>query len=603
MTAAPPPKAAPAAEARTDDDRTDDGAVGDSSTDDGATDDGWKDDGSTGDGWTDTDWSEDWTDETLALLRTLRAPHRRNRAKSVGFAVYCVLLILVIWGGVPSLGLFLQASMGADYTGHGGDLLAAMPAGITAIGLVTFLLLVRDGLWRGPVVPPRAAADWLLIHPVRPRPVLRPWFWLSCAVAAFPGLVAAVGGMVALGLTVRTGLPAALGWCLLGGLCVPLLATCAALVVERSDRAARWVRRLTPYLTLLIIALAGQSALAVAGHPVRWLELVEMWSGPWGWAAIAALAPTSAAVAGGWVAAALLLVSTGAALVLADRAAATVPLARLRERARTAAGVLAALRTVELRSARLAVNSANGSARQRRIRLPAPRRAWLVVPWRDTLALLRSPARLGRAMVLTVPALLCAVLAHGAAGALSWLATAVALTFGYLAVAQLLEPARIETDDVRRASWSPYPFATLMLRHAIVPTLAGVLLGLACTGALLAAGTGPAAWLAPAAAPALVAAGLVNACRGVLRKDLMFSPAQGAGGGTGPMLFAAWYAAGPAVGVAALTPMFSSALRAGAVVPVGKAALMAVVVAVLLLRWAQARAAKMSRARAGESTP
>ncbi|MFF1798539.1 hypothetical protein ACFVXQ_30730, partial [Kitasatospora sp. NPDC058263] len=71
--------------------------------------------------WTDDD---DWTDETLALLRALRAPHRRNRAKSVGFAVYCVVLILIIWGGVPSLGLFLQASMGADYTGHGGDLLA-----------------------------------------------------------------------------------------------------------------------------------------------------------------------------------------------------------------------------------------------------------------------------------------------------------------------------------------------------------------------------------------------------------------------------------------------------------------------------------------------
>jgi hypothetical protein len=83
----------------------------------------------------------------------------------------------------------------------------------------------------------------------------------------------------------------------------------------------------------------------------------------------------------------------------------------------------------------------------------------------------------------------------------------------------------------------------------------------------------------------------------------MFSPAQGAGGGTGPVLFAAWYAAGPAVGVAVLTPMFSSALRSGAAVPVGKAALMAVVVAVLLLRWAQARAVKMSRARPGESTP
>ncbi|MFJ8039287.1 hypothetical protein ACIRBX_02080 [Kitasatospora sp. NPDC096147] len=547
-------------------------------------------------------WSpdDDWTDETLALLRALRAPHRRNRAKSVGFALYCVLLGLVVWGGVPSLGLFLQASMGADYTGHGGDLLAAMPAGITAIGLTTFLLLLRDGLWRGPVVPPRAAMDWLLTHPVRPRPVLRPWFWLSCAVAAFPGLVAAVGGMVALGLTVRTGLPAALGWCLLGGLGVPLLATCAALVVERSDRAAHWVRRLTPYLTALVLALTAQTVLTVAGHPVPWLERIELWSGPWGWAALAALAPTPAAVPGGWVAAALLVLSTAAALVAADRTAATVPLARLRERARTAAGVLAALRTVELRSARLAVNSANGSTRQFRLRLPAPRRPWLVVPWRDTLALLRSPARLGRAVALAVPAPFCAVLAHGAQGLLSWLATAVALVFGYLAVAQLLEPARIETDDVRRASWSPYPFAGLMLRHAVVPTVAALLLGLACAAALAAAGAGAVAWLAPAAAPALVAAGMVNACRGVVRKDLLFSPAQGAGGGTGPLVFAAWYAAGPAVGIAVLTPLFSSALRAGTGPAVARAALMAAVVAVLLLRWARARAARMATARVGE---
>lgn len=57
------------------------------------------------------------------------------------------------------------------------------------------------------------------------------------------------------------------------------------------------------------------------------------------------------------------------------------------------------------------------------------------------------------------------------------------------------------------------------------------------------------------------------------------------------------------MGVAALTPMFSSALRGGTAVAIGEAALMAAMVAVLLLLWAQARAAKMSRARPGESTP
>ncbi|MDH6130700.1 hypothetical protein P3T37_000067 [Kitasatospora sp. MAA4] len=544
---------------------------------------------------------DDWTDEALALLRTMRAPHRRNRAKQVGFAVYCTLLLLVIWGGIPSLGLFLQASMGADYTGHGGQLLAAMPSGIAAVGLAVLLLAVRDGLWRGPVVPPRAAADWLLAHPVRPRPVLRPWFWLSCALAVFPGLVTALGGMVALGLTDRVGLPAALGWCLLGGVCLPLLATCAGLLVERSDRAAHWVRRLTPYAALLVLALGAQSGLAAAGHPVHWLERVELWSGPWGWAGIAALEPTRAAVPGGWVAAALLVVPTGACLWLADRAAATVSLTRLRERARTAAGVLAALRTVELRSAKLAVTSASDGTRQRRrISLPVPRRGWLIVPWRDATALLRSPARLGRAVVLSVPAQFCAVLAHGARGGLSWLAAAVALVFGYLAVAQLLEPARIETDDVRRASWSPYPFPALMLRHAIVPTLVGVLLALGGATAVVLAGGGVAAWLAPAVVPALIGAGLVNACRGVMRQDLMISPGQGTGGGAGPFLFAAWYAAGPLVAVAALTVPLSTALRSDAPTAAAQAAGLSLLLTAGLLRWAWDRAAKLTgRPRAG----
>ncbi|MGK4579386.1 hypothetical protein [Kitasatospora sp. HPMI-4] len=542
---------------------------------------------------------DDWTDEALALLRAMRAPHRRQRAGQIGYAVYCVLLILVVWGAVPSLGMFLQASMGTDYTAHGAALLAAMPGGIAAVGLATVLLVLRDGLWRGPVVPPRATADWLLAHPVRPRPVLRPWFWLSCALALFPGLVTACGGMVALGLTARVPLLAGLGWCLLGGVCLPLLAICAGLLVERSDAAARWVRRLTPYAMVLVIALGVQSALAAAGHPVHWLERLELWSGPWGWAGIAALAPTRAAVPGSWVAAGLLVVPTVVCLVLADRAAATVPLHRLRERARAAAGVLAALRTIELRAARLAVTEASGGERRFRVRLPAPRRAWLVVPWRDTLALLRSPARLGRAVVLTVPALLCAVLAHGQRGVPSLAATAVALVFGYLAVAQLLEPARIETDDIRRASWSPYPVSGLMLRHAIVPTLLGVAAGLACAPVLLAAGAGPVVWLAPAVVPALVGAGLVNACRGAIRRDLAYSPRQGAAGGTGPAVFAAWYTAGPAVTVLVLTVPFATALRGTAAAQITIAVLWALVLAAGLLRWAWGRA----RALPGQSRP
>ncbi|WP_245194586.1 DUF6297 family protein [Kitasatospora phosalacinea] len=545
---------------------------------------------------------DDWTDEALALLRALRAPHRRNRAKQVAFALYCTVLLMLSWAGVPSLGLFLQASMGADYTHYGPGLLAALPSGAAAAGLAVLLLAVRDGLWRGPVVPPRATTDWLLAHPVRPRPVLRPWFWLSCALAAFPGVVVALGGMVALGLTVRTGLPAALGWCLAGALCLPLLGVCAGLLVQRDPRAARWARLLTPYATVLVLAFATQSALAVAGHPVHWLERIELWSGPWGWAGIAALAPTPAAVPGGAVAAALLAVLTALGLLLADRTIGTVSLTLLRERARTAAGVLAALRTVELRAARLAVTDASDGGRRVRVRLPAPRKPWLALYWRDTLALLRTPARLGRAVLLAVPALLCAVPAHGSRGALSWAITALALLFGYLALAQLLEPARIETDDVRRSSWSPYPFAGLMLRHAVVPAALGLVLAVAGAAAVLPLGGGAAAWLAPLAVPPLVAAGLVNACRGRARRDLLYRSPQPGSAGTGVPLFVAWYAAGPAVAVPVLALPLSAALRAGTAAALPQTALISAALTAVLLQWARARAAALpAQARPGRS--
>ncbi|BAJ26181.1 MULTISPECIES: hypothetical protein [Kitasatospora] len=549
---------------------------------------------------TPAEWTadDDWTDEALALLRTLRAPHRRNRAKQIAFAAYCTVLLLLVWGGVPSFGLFLQASMGADYTRYGPGLLAAMPGGIAAVGLAVLLLAVRDGLWRGPVVPPRATTDWLLAHPVRPRPVLRPWFWLSCGLAAFPGLIAALGGMVALGLTVRTGLPAALGWSLTGALGLPLLGVCAGLLVQRDPRAAHWARLLTPYATVLVLLFATQSALAAAGHPVPWLERIELWSGPWGWAGVAALAPTPAAVPGGTLAAVLLVLSTALALLFADRAAGTVPLTLLRERARTAAGVMAALRTVEPRAAKLAVAEATGGTRRLRVRLPAPRRRALVMYWRDTLSLLRTPARPGRAVLLTVPAVLCAAPAHDTRGVLSWAVAALALLFGYLAVAQLLEPARIETDDVRRSSWSPYPFSGLMLRHAVVPALLALVLATAAAATLLLLGAGPVAWLAPLAVPPLAAAALVNACRGPARRDLLYRSPNPSGGSTGVAFFLAWYAAGPGVALPLLALPFSAALRDATADNLTSTATFGTTLTVLLLAWARHRATLLpARAR------
>ncbi|MEU3460621.1 hypothetical protein ABZ721_11775 [Streptomyces sp. NPDC006733] len=543
----------------------------------------------------DASWDEedDWTAEALLLLRNLRSPHRRKRAGQVGFAVYCVLLVLVVWGVLPGFSLFLKSSMGADYTVHGSAILAAVPSGVCALVLGSLLVAARDALWRGPVVPPRDSADWLLTQPVRIARILLPWFWLSCGVALAVGLLASVIGMVTLALTVKTGLAAAFAWCAVGGVCVPLLATALAVAVEAHESVARWVRTATPYAGLLVLALAAQSALAAAGHRVGRLERVELWSGPWGWSGIAVLSPTRAAVPGGPVAALLALAVTAAAIELARRAAGSLPLATVRQRSRTTTGVLAALQTVELRTARQVAAGASGTPRPARLRLPAPRHAALAVPWRDALALIHAPGRLGRAVLLSALAVLSAAVAVGAHHAGGVAATAAALVFGYWAVAQLLEPARLETDDTRRGSWSPYPYGGLMLRHTIVPLLLGLLLALVAAVWVLLLGGGARVVAAPAVVPALVAAGLVNACRGVSKQHLLLSPAQSPTGSVGPVLFLGWYLSGPLVAIAALLGPCVLALHAPTpahlLFMVGASA----VTTASLLWWAHARAGKL----------
>ncbi|MEZ0090669.1 hypothetical protein [Streptacidiphilus sp. EB129] len=527
---------------------------------------------------------EDWTGDTLALLRALRAPHRRSRAGQIGYAVYCGVMVVFAWGGMFSLGLFTHASLGADYSGHDRQLLAALPSGVTALGLGLILVVARDALWRGPVVAPRATVDWLLAQPVRPARVLRPWFWVSCAIALVPGVLAAAAAGVAIGLMDRTGFLPAFGWALVGGVCVPLLATSAAVAVERFAGAARWVRRLTPVLAVLVLLLAVQSVAAGLGHRNTLLERAEMWSGPWGWPALVGLSPTSAAVAGGRLALLPLLLLTVAAVALAHRAAAGIPLTVLRQRARAAAGVAAALRTAELRSARLVLAQAGQRSRRITLRIPPPTVAWLAVPWRDLTALLRAPSRFGRAVLFAAPALLLADPAAKAGGADRVLLTALAAALGYLAAAQLAEPARVEADDPRRAGWSPYPYGQLMLRHAVVPALASVLFGV--VGAALATllGAGAAVWCAPLAALPMTAAAMVNACRGPSRQELMYTP--GGGGGMGPFLFLAWYAAGPVI----LVPALAFALGSGAALAVCWCLLLTAV----LLYWAYQRALTLS---------
>ncbi|MBC3844095.1 hypothetical protein GXW82_39620 [Streptacidiphilus sp. 4-A2] len=418
-----------------------------------------------------------------------------------------------------------------------------------ALSLGLILVVARDALWRGPVVAPRATVDWLLMQPIRPGRVLRPWFWVSCCIALVPGVVAAGAAAVALGLMEKVPFASALAgrWSAASACrCWPPPPPCWWNAPPRSPGGSagppRWwrcwcccspCRACRRARTPLAAAGAGRDVVGTVG-----------------WAALAGLSPTHGAQPGGWAAALALVLLTVLALLWAHRATAGIPLGSLRLRARTAAGVAAALRTAELRSARLVLAQADQKGRKVRLRIPPPQRAALIVPWRDLTALLRAPSRFGRAVLFSTPALLLAVPAAHARGADRVLLTALAVALGYLGVAQLAEPARVEADDPRRAGWSPYPYAKLMLRHAAVPAVASVLLLALGAGVATAVGAGAAVWLAPVAALPLTAAAMVNACRGPSRQELMYTP-RGAGS-MGPFIFLAWYAAGPLTTVPAL---------------------------------------------------
>ncbi|MFD0384030.1 hypothetical protein ACFQ2B_22235 [Streptomyces stramineus] len=168
----------------------------------------------------------------------------------------------------------------------------ALPALFTLLTGALALAAARDALWRGPVVVPGPAVGWLLAQPVRRAAVLRPWFRLSAGLAVVPALLVAAGAAVVLRVMGLAPLGEALLALLPGAVCLPLLAVCVGMAVERRAALARWVRRGTPLAVVALMLLAGQVALAARGHRSGFLEGVELWSGPWGWAAQPVVAAT-----------------------------------------------------------------------------------------------------------------------------------------------------------------------------------------------------------------------------------------------------------------------------------------------------------------------
>ncbi|WP_052397753.1 hypothetical protein [Streptomyces sp. NRRL F-5123] len=504
------------------------------------------------DGLDDAPWSEDEddrTDEVMTWLRGKRRARRRAKGREMAVAAYTVVIALAGYGSSFVVSFLRGLDDGSAHGALARELRAAMPAAAAFGAVALGVLAARDALWRGPVVVPGPTAGWLLAQPVRRERVLRPWFWLTAGLAPLAGLLAGLGCAAVLDVTRLASLGGALLAVLPGAVCLPLLAVALGMAVERRPVWGRAVRRWTAPAVLVLAALAGQAALAAKGHRSPAVEQAELWSGPWGWAG----QPVVHAVGGrapGWPAAvALLAAATAAALLAAHRDAGRVPTARLRERAATAAAVSAVAWSLELRAAKLAIMAADGggpAVRTLRFRPPRGRLGrHLLVPWRDLLTLLRTPGRLGKAAVWTAGGALAAGAGADLGGERRWVGLVLGLLAGYLAVGTLAEPARLETDDVRRAAWAPYRFRRLMLLHGVVPAVLGAALGLLAAVPYAAAGHPSALVLLPACAPALAAGALVSAARGPARTQLLFLGLATPAGDPGPLVYLAWYAAGP----------------------------------------------------------
>lgn len=529
-------------------------------------------------------WSEqedDRTAETLQWLRAKRKAHRRRQGRDLAVLLYSVVLGAIAYGSGVAAHFLRGLDEGADYGGFGAGLERGLPALFAALSLALGLLAARDALWRGPVVLPGPAVGWLLAQPVRRAAVLRPWFRLSAGLALAPGLLGGVAAAIMLRVTGQAAIGSALLAVLPAALCLPLLAVALGLAVERRPAWARVVRRWTAPAVLLLGALAAQTGLAGSGHRVRALEWVELWSGPWGWAAQPVVRACGGHVPGWQAAVALLVAGTAAAVAQAHRDAARVPTAQLRARAATATTVASVMWSMELRAAKLALMEAGGGVTARGLRLRPPRgRAGrhLVVVWRDALTMLRAPGRLGKAALWAACATAAAGFGADLGGERRPVGLVIGLLCGYLAVGVLAESARVETDDLRRAAWSPYRFRTLMLQHGIVPALLGAVLGLLGAVPFAVHGTMWPLLLMPLCAFPFTAAALYGACRGPARTQLMFLGGGSPIGGPGPLIFLAWYAAGPLIAVTVLSLVLDPVVAGGS----GSAALRAVWVTLLL---------------------
>jgi hypothetical protein len=536
----------------------------------------------------------DSTNETLELLRELRRPRARKQAANLAYAVYLAGLVTFSYGGWLIAAIVRALRHPPPPIAATPKLLSAAPAALCALALLALLAVLWDAGWRGPVTVPQPTADWLLSTPVRRDRLLRPRYRVSVlrstAAGAVAGLVPAAillaAGLGGRGLSYSLRL---VGVAMLSTALFVALSTGVAALVE-AHPGWRGLRAVTPAGALVAAALAALAAVTAAVRLPATIGTVALWSGPWGWAAQGPVA-----LAGGgarlWPIGTILLGVAAAVAVLAgDRAAAAVPAAALRARARTMGQMSAAVLNLDTRRVTTAYRGSVGTYRRARFRIAMPSSRQLVVPWRDLTALVRAPSRLAWSALLALAAVGLGAIAVRAPHA-GLLSLAGALTFGYLAAAGLCEGARLDGDDPRRSAQLPFRYDTLVWWHAVVPCLAlAVLAGGPATALAIITGHTRLLALVAVTIAVLVGGALVNSFRGQLEGE-MFAGFDTPLGNSAGITITLWYITGPLLAIAPMIVLYNSAIGSTQVART----VQAVVLSAALAAWLGIIAARRAR--------
>lgn len=523
----------------------------------------------------------------LVAVRGFLRSHRERRTTrevlgGVAYQIYVVVVFGGFWGYVVARSLHL-APDGSPVALDGGAL-AWTPSVVVALAALLTLAGARLGTWAGPLLVSRPDVSWLLPAPLSRRRLLRPHLLVGFGAAAvIGGLVGIVVGAV-LALTGASGplglvVGSALTWSSLG-----VLIGALSLRVESSHLLARRMVR----LTLVWIALLAAHALLVR----VWTPAV--WLAPWGWAGAPAIAAVAGGLPGWWLSLIVLPVAAMTAARDAYLRLDVVPDEELVRRAGVASGVRASAALFDARTiAQIRRVGQRWLTGVRPVRLPRPRRRWMVIPWRDLLGMLRRRGLITRTVVLA--GLAVAVLVAGGAGPAAVVGASV---IAYLAASDLLESFRVELEEPVAAELLPYDPMRLALAHTVMPMLAlamaGVVavLGAAAFGAI-SWGSAP-VWLLVAVLVCgpLTAVAAAAATRGSPPLHFLITGEQGV------LILVAWFLAGPLVTLVFTIPPVLAAsgqVRAGdsllEIVPAYAAYAIAVTVGVL--GFARTRVAKL----------